>query len=221
MSADLFCASMQIDVDLLINKFYIILVEYYFGGAVMSLKHGLLGLLNYGSMTGYELDKAFKASLSFFWQAKTSQIYRELAAMEGQGWLTSQRVIQSEKPNKRVYTITKDGKEELTTWLSSPEGDIKDAMGVRSAFLMRVFFAGETSTKQSLEMLYAYRQKCLESKTGLGGAYDAISEYGGIVGDERKAKYWQIAALYGDAFFEAGLNWADKAIDLLKEEMGE
>ena len=29
----------------------------------MSLKHGLLGLLNYGSMTGYELDKAFKCVL--------------------------------------------------------------------------------------------------------------------------------------------------------------
>ena len=37
----------------------------------MSLKHGLLGLLNYGSMTGYELDKIFRDSLSFFWQAKT------------------------------------------------------------------------------------------------------------------------------------------------------
>ena len=68
----------------------------------MSLKHGLLGLLNYSSMTGYELDKAFKVSLSFFWQAKTSQIYRELDAMETNGWLSSQRIIQSEKPNKRV-----------------------------------------------------------------------------------------------------------------------
>ena len=55
----------------------------------MSLKHGLLGLLNYGSMTGYELNKVFRDSLSFFWQAKTSQIYRELDAMERCGWLTS------------------------------------------------------------------------------------------------------------------------------------
>ena len=37
----------------------------------MALKQGLLGLLNYGEMTGYELAKAFNDSLSFFWQAQT------------------------------------------------------------------------------------------------------------------------------------------------------
>lgn len=187
----------------------------------MSLKHGLLGLLNYGSMTGYELDKAFKASLSFFWQAKNSQIYRELDAMEHHGWLTSERVIQSEKPNKRVYTITDNGKKELANWLSLPESDIADAMSVRSAFLMRVFFAGETDREQALEMLRTYRQKCIESRNGLSNANDAIAEYGEVVGDEQKSKYWKIALLYGESFFDAGLNWADKAIAMLEEEVSE
>ncbi len=185
----------------------------------MSLKHGLLGLLNYGSMTGYELDKAFKASLLFVWQAKTSQIYRELDAMERHGWLTSERVIQSEKPNKRVYTITDSGKKELANWLSLPESDIADAMRVKSSFLMRVFFAGEMSIAQSLEMLRAYRKECLESSAGLHSAYDAISEYGAIVGDDRKSKYWEIAVHYGEAFYDAGLNWVDKAIAILEGEV--
>ncbi|GLC82536.1 PadR family transcriptional regulator [Lacrimispora brassicae] len=183
----------------------------------MSLKYGLLGLLNYGSMTGYELDKAFKDSLSFFWQAKNSQIYRELDAMECWGWLTSERIIQSEKPNKRVYAITDKGKAELSNWLSLPESDIADAMRVRSAFLMRVFFAGETSTEQSLELLRAYREKCLESSKGMNAAHDAIAEYEAVVSDDEKSKYWKIAALYGDAFFHAGLTWADKAIAILEE----
>ncbi|MEM1486244.1 PadR family transcriptional regulator [Oscillospiraceae bacterium PP1C4] len=183
----------------------------------MSLKHGLLGLLNYGSMTGYELDKAFRDSLSFFWQAKTSQIYRELDAMERHGWLTSERIVQNEKPNKRVYTITGLGKEELGYWLSMPESDIVDAMRVKSAFLMRVFFAGETSTEQSLEMLRTYRQKCIEASKQMNAAYDAISEYATIVGNNKKSKYWEITALYGNAFFHAGLTWVDKAIAILEE----
>ena len=54
----------------------------------MSLKHGLLGLLNYGNMTGYDIDRTFKDSLFLFWQAQTSQIYRELNTMEKLGWLT-------------------------------------------------------------------------------------------------------------------------------------
>ena len=30
------------------------------------LKHGILGLLNYGDMTGYEIREAFESSLKFF-----------------------------------------------------------------------------------------------------------------------------------------------------------
>lgn len=183
----------------------------------MSLKHGLLGLLNYGSMTGYELDKAFKASLSFFWQAKTSQVYRELDAMERRGWLTSERIMQTEKPNKRVYTITDSGKEELADWLSLPEADIADAMRVKSAFLIRVFFAGETNIEQSLDMLRAYRDKCLESKKSLRAAHTASEEYGAVVGDKRKAEFWELSILYGEAFYDASLHWAEKAITILED----
>lgn len=182
----------------------------------MSLKHGLLGLLNYGPMTGYELDKAFKASLSFFWQAKTSQVYRELNTMEQSGWLISKQVIQTEKPNKRVYTITEKGKEELLNWLMLPEADIADAMCVKSAFLMRVFFAGETSMEQSLEMLRAYREKCLKSKESLKAAYASSSEYGVIVGDDTRSRFWDISILYGEAFYDAGITWAENAIAILE-----
>jgi DNA-binding PadR family transcriptional regulator len=183
----------------------------------MSLKHGLLGLLNYGSMTGYELDRAFRDSLDFFWQAKTSQVYRELDTMEKSGWLTSERVIQSEKPNKRVYTITDKGKEELTKWLLMSEADIADAMRTKSAFLMRIFFAGESSDEQALEALRAYRRRCLEEAQKMSAAWEAMPQYETWVNDAGKTRYWKIAAMYGDTYFRAGIEWADKAIALLEE----
>ena len=46
------------------------------------LKHGILGLLNYKEMTGYEIMEIFRDSLNYFWDAKTSQIYRELQGLE-------------------------------------------------------------------------------------------------------------------------------------------
>ena len=85
----------------------------------MALKQGLLGLLNYGEMTGYELAKAFNDSLSFFWQAQTSQIYRELNQLEAEGLLHSHIEVQTGKPDKRVYAITTQGKAELDRWLAS------------------------------------------------------------------------------------------------------
>jgi len=184
----------------------------------MSLKHGLLGLLNYGSMTGYELNKAFKDSLSFFWQAKASQIYRELDTMEKCGWLVSELVYQEDRPNKRVYSVTDSGKQEFFNWLSVPETDIVGAMRIKSAFLMRVFFAGETTVEESIALLNAYREKCIESSLYLCTAHDAIAEYKKTAGGDAKARYWKIAALYGEAFNSTGIKWAEEAIAVLEGE---
>lgn len=184
----------------------------------MSLKHGLLGILNYTPMTGYDLDKSFKVSLSFFWQATTSQVYRELNAMEKAGWLTSEWVLQTDKPNKRVYSITDAGREELQRWMRISDADIQAAMHVRSAFLMRIFFAGANSREESIQTLREYRRKCEESQEKMKTAYAAIEDYGGLVNNDQRADYWRITAMYGDEYYRAGLAWADKAIELLQQQ---
>ena len=81
------------------------------------LKHGILGLLNYGNMTGYEIREIFNKSLNFFWQAQSSQIYRELHTLEKNGWITMTTVEQSDKPNKNICSIKESGKVELLRWL--------------------------------------------------------------------------------------------------------
>lgn len=56
----------------------------------MSLPHAILGLLTYQPMTGYDLKQVFDTSINHFWSAHQSQIYRELAALESKGQVTSQ-----------------------------------------------------------------------------------------------------------------------------------
>ncbi|MCL2855551.1 MAG: PadR family transcriptional regulator [Defluviitaleaceae bacterium] len=134
----------------------------------MSLKHGLLGLLAQKPMTGYELDKEFSASLGGFWQAKSSQIYRELDGMEKTGWLTSQRVLQEEKPNKRVYHISQTGREELATWINNPQADAVADLSIKSAFLMRIFFAEQG---QMATLLRTYLDALEQAETITGGTH--------------------------------------------------
>ena len=185
----------------------------------MSLKHGLLGLVSSeGSMTGYDLDKFFKNSLNYFWQAKTSQIYRELNAMEDLGWLTSQRVIQEEKPNKKVYTITNEGKEELLTWLLSP--DIGRGSEMRSPLLMRIFFAGEAGEKghdQTIKLLKECKQHCTAYLDTLNNILEELKEDEMNEKYSDHVKYWKITALNGQLTLKAQIEWADKAIALLEE----
>ena len=105
----------------------------------MSLRYGLLGILYaVESRTGYELDKDFKEAYDYIWRSNTSQIYSELGKMEQDGWLTSERIIQDEKPNKRVYSITEKGRVELLKWLSTPETDVKSTLTTKNALPPRM-----------------------------------------------------------------------------------
>ena len=183
----------------------------------MSLKHGLLGLLSYeGPTTGYDLDKLFKESLNYFWHAKTSQIYRELGAMEQLGWLTSERVIQEEKPNKRVYSITEQGKTELVEWLSSPVTSPESR--AKSSFLMRIFFAGEIGKDPTLRMLRGYKKQLAAYINEMGGIQNEISKDEAAGADKSHTKYWRLTALHGEMHCKTAIEWADKAIAILEEE---
>ena len=184
----------------------------------MSLKHGLLGLLSCeGPTTGYELDKFFKDSLANFWQAKTSQIYRELNAMENQGWLTSKRVMQEEKPNKRVYSLTEEGRAELINWLTSPH-DFLMAGGAKSEFLMRLFFSGEVGKESAIKLIRDFRDLATQNAAIINQAQkDMVSEEAGYT---KHIVYWKLAALSGEISYRAGIEWANQAIEIL-ENMGE
>ena len=103
----------------------------------MSLRHGILGLLNYYDMSGYDLMKLFESSLSYFWHVRTSQIYLELNKMTEDGLVISKTYVQDSRPNKKIFTITENGKNELKNWLYN--FDIKKAFSIKNEFLMLNF----------------------------------------------------------------------------------
>ncbi len=181
----------------------------------MSLKHGLLGLLNYGKMTGYELNKVFKDSLSFFWQAQASQIYRELNAMERLGWLTSEMVFQTDKPNKRQYSITETGRSELLNWLK--EKNLEGESQVRSEFLMKLFFSAEKSIDENIDMLKNFRTTCAGALASLDEIDDAIERYRPNPDIGKRPLYWGITASFGKSYWKMCLDWADQAIRVLED----
>ncbi|MBT3320144.1 MAG: PadR family transcriptional regulator [Clostridia bacterium] len=180
----------------------------------MSLKHGLLGFLNYGDMTGYELNKAFKDSLNFFWPAHASQIYRDLAAMEKKEWLTSRRIMQEDKPNKRLYSITDDGKDELNKWLTLRNGD--EGVCTRDAFLVKVFFSGEKTIDENIKMFEDYRDNCQKALNMRAKIDNNIDEYKKDIVDAQKAFYWMATAQYGSHHYSMCIAWANEMIEKME-----
>lgn len=86
----------------------------------MPLGHALLVALSEQPSSGVDLAKRFDKSIGYFWNATHQQIYKLLGQMEAKGWLDCTEVAQSDRPTKKVYSVTAAGAAELHEWLSAP-----------------------------------------------------------------------------------------------------
>ena len=101
----------------------------------MSLDHILLGLLR-DPATGYDLKSTFNERIRHFWSAELSQIYPALKRLEQRRMLRSRVEPSPKGPNRKVYTLTDRGREELLGWLRGGP-----AVGTeRFAYLAQLYF---------------------------------------------------------------------------------
>lgn len=176
------------------------------------LKHGILGLLNYGDMTGYEIMTAFRDSLQFFWSANTSQIYRELQTLKDKGFVQGQKVEQDSKPDKNIFSITDAGRAELKDWLR------EENYGKRNiGLLMKVFFSGEITRGENIERFRHIQQFCKEYMEGLGRGNQAAENYGNVVDDREKTLYWNMTLKFGKKYVQMVNEWCEECIEELEE----
>jgi DNA-binding PadR family transcriptional regulator len=115
----------------------------------MSLKHAILGFLNFQPLSGYDLKKAFDHSVRHFWPANQSQIYRTLAQMTEEGLLEKEVIEREERLDMKIYRISDAGRAELHRWLSTPLPE----QDTREPFLIQIFFGGQLSDEELLKLL--------------------------------------------------------------------
>ena len=85
-----------------------------------TLGYAILGLLSREDLSGYDLTQRMAGRVGYFWSARHSQIYPELARLEESGHVTHSVVEQTERPDKKVYKITARGLEDLEEWVIRP-----------------------------------------------------------------------------------------------------
>lgn len=180
----------------------------------MSLSHGILGFLNYGKMSSYDLAKVFNESVQFFWHAQNSHIYLALDKLEKKGFATHERIIQNGKPNKKLYSITDAGRKEFIRWLA--DGSENTTNDFKSAFLMKVFFSGNITPVQSLTILKNFAADCrlfLDSMHTIPGS---IKQYSREV-SPYEALHWQFTADFGYSYVRMCMEWAERCMHQLEE----
>ncbi|MBR4210572.1 MAG: PadR family transcriptional regulator [Lachnospiraceae bacterium] len=177
------------------------------------LKHGILGLLNYGDMSGYEIMAVFRDSLSHFWTAQKSQIYRELQVLEKNGWIEISHIEQDGKPDKNMLSITDEGRKELLRWLRE---ETPNSL-IRSPLLMKTFFRGECGIDENI----AYFKTLLEEGTvfphGSKSVDIASSNYASMIEDPQKSLYWIFTIRFGMMYEKMFREWCEDCIRELNE----
>jgi PadR family transcriptional regulator AphA len=103
----------------------------------LSLRYALLALLTVEPMTGYDLSKAFGASVSHVWHAPDSQIYPELRRMEADGLIAGSEVPWGPRGKKREYHLTEAGLAAFRAWMNQPLGYTRerDPAHLKAAYL--------------------------------------------------------------------------------------
>lgn len=174
----------------------------------MSLDYAILGFLCSRPMTGYELKKIFDTSVSHFWPADQSQIYRTLARLAEAGWAEMEIVAQIERPDRKVYRLTLAGRKALTHWLTTelPLGPS------RNAPMIQVFFSAQLADEQVLSM---FERVAEHMRQGLA-VYDAIPKqiefYREFTQSPREFFFWLLTLEIGQMTTRANLEWLENAI---------
>ena len=165
----------------------------------------LLGLLAQGERTGYELTRDFDLSLANVWAASHSQIYPELAKLEGAG------LIRKTDAGPRVsqrYAITPAGEETVRTWLA----ETSPSDNPRTEWMVRVFFLGMLKPEAALAYFSDQRRRH-EAKLERYRTFAAACSL-----DDPDSRWHRIALEAGMRSETALAEWAAWAIEALGED---
>ena len=111
----------------------------------MDVKTLCLGILSRSAATGYEIRKQVtEGPFSHFFEAGYGSIYPALNKLLEGGLVECRAESQNSRPDKKVYSITTNGRFALIDALSAPPSPDR----VRSEFLFTTFFAHLLSPRQ-------------------------------------------------------------------------
>jgi DNA-binding PadR family transcriptional regulator len=84
----------------------------------MSIKYGLLALLEREPMYGYQLRSEFERSTGATWPLNIGQVYTTLSRLHRDGLV--EETGESDEQGKVVYRLTDTGRSDLARWFTTP-----------------------------------------------------------------------------------------------------
>ncbi len=124
----------------------------------------LLALLAKEPAHGYELKNLLEQTFGEAYPSPNiGQIYVTLQRLERDGLVSSQDVVQTTRPNKRVYELTPAGRDALAAWIEEPS----DGPRVRDDFFMKLVLSPLAGATDQMALINRQRRYYLNLMRGL------------------------------------------------------
>lgn len=119
----------------------------------------LLGFLSSEPVHGYEIYQRFNGlpGLWEIWRIKQSRLYAMLGRLEARDLIQADTLIQENRPAKKVFSITPNGKTAYMEWLSKP---VQTPREFRLEFLVKLFFAIQAGSELKQKILKRQVETC-------------------------------------------------------------
>ncbi len=181
----------------------------------MALKHTILAFLSRQPMSGYDVAKEFAEGFgSCFWKASQQQIYAELTRLERQGSVSYEAIPQPGRLDKKIYSITEQGRQELLDWLTKPcePTAIREDLGVMG-------LAGHLVAPQVvIRELERRRQLHLETLQQAKQLDEQFAQQ--IDSLDLKDLYMHLIIRRGIRYQEDWVAWCDEALGAIAQSLG-
>jgi PadR family transcriptional regulator, regulatory protein AphA len=165
----------------------------------------LLGMLSLGPRSGYDIKRVVDRSTRFFWAASYGQIYPELRRLEEEGLIEGEDAPSGGR-SRRVYKLTKAGRDALREWLFGSTVTIE----YRDESLLRLFFADSLPREDALLLLEG-RKKGHEQYLEILRAIENLP--GG-----KDPDFVDLVLRWGIEFNEWGAQWCEQHLKRLRGE---
>ncbi len=121
----------------------------------MNPSYALLGLLVRGERYGYDLKQTVDRDFAPFWRIDFAQLYRSLARAKQNGWIEFHVEPGAGGPDRKVYRLTRRGRQAFRTWLQTP-------VASRDEFFVKLRLANTAGIK--IDRLVATQRAILENE---------------------------------------------------------
>jgi DNA-binding PadR family transcriptional regulator len=169
---------------------------------VTSTEVAVLGLLTGGERSGYDLLRAAEQSVGFFWTPAKTQLYAVLRKLVENGFATSRRVRQTDRPDKTLYRITSAGLERLRTGLEQVGSTVN-----RNPLELRIFYGAHRPREAVIADLERVRDRQREHLAELERIEETF--------DHEQHPFQYLTLLRGKETALADIRWAEQALELL------